>query len=99
MSLEYECMNRYFQVPSPARGKTSSNIIHRCLSEVVSRVVRDSICRFMRAFDKCGQATKGVWGMSWHQEAMKGVEVCDKPGGVDKQVMIPGFPNQRVANP
>lgn len=46
-----------------------------------------------RAFDKCGQATKGVWGMSWHQEAMKGVEVCDKLGGVDKQVMIPRFPN------
>ena len=23
---------------------------------------------------------------------MKGVEVCEKPGGVDKQVMIPGFP-------
>ena len=45
------------------------------------------------AFYKCGQATKGVWGMSWHQEAMKGVEVCEKPGGVDKQVMIPGFPN------
>jgi hypothetical protein len=36
MSLEYECMNRYFQVPSPALGKTSSNIIHRCLSELVS---------------------------------------------------------------
>ena len=48
---------------------------------------------FERALDKCGQATKGVWGMSWHQEAMKGVEVCDKPGGVDKQVMIPRFPN------
>jgi hypothetical protein len=29
--------------------------------------------------------------MSWHQEAMKGVEVCDKPGGVDKQVMIPAL--------
>jgi hypothetical protein len=55
-------------------------------------VVRDSSSE-VRAFDKCGQATKGVWGMSWHQEAMKGVEVCDKPGGVDKQVMIPGFPN------
>ena len=46
-----------------------------------------------RAFDKCGQATKGVWGMSWHQEAMKGVEVCEKLGGVDKQVMIPRYPN------
>ena len=46
-----------------------------------------------RALDKCGQATKGVWGMSWHQEAMKGVEVCEKLGGVDKQMMIPRFPN------
>ena len=52
-----------------------------------------------RAFDKCGQATKGVWGMSWHQEAMKGVEVCEKLGGVDKQVMIPRFPNQCMVNP
>ena len=42
-----------------------------------------------RALDKCGQATKGVWGMSWHQKAMKGVEVCEKLGGVDKQMMIP----------
>ena len=51
-----------------------------------------------RAFDKCGQATKGVWGMSWHQEAMKGVEVCEKLGGVDKQVMIPRYPNYRIVN-
>ncbi|RIK73037.1 MAG: hypothetical protein DCC67_18380 [Planctomycetota bacterium] len=55
--------------------------------------------RRSRAFDKCGQATKGVWGMSWHQEAMKGVEVCEKLGGADKQVMIPRFPNWRAVNP
>ena len=48
---------------------------------------------FTRAFDKCGQATKGVWGMSWHQEAMKGVEDCEKLGGAVKRVLIPGFPN------
>ncbi len=36
--------------------------------------------------------------MSWHQEAMKGVEICEKPGGVDKQVMIPGYPNYRIVN-
>ena len=47
----------------------------------------------MRALDKCGQVTKGAWGMSWYQEAMKGVEVCEKLGGADKQVMIPGFLN------
>ena len=51
-----------------------------------------------RALDKCGQVMKGAWGMSWHQEAMKGVEVCDKLGGADKQVMIPGFLNWHVVN-
>jgi hypothetical protein len=43
----------------------------------------------MRALDKCGQAIKSAWGMSWHQKAMKGVEVCEKLGGADKQVLIP----------
>jgi hypothetical protein len=46
-----------------------------------------------RVFDYGGQATKGAWGMSWRQKATKGVEVCDKPGEVDKRAMIPGFPN------
>jgi len=49
--------------------------------------------------DSCGQATKGAWGMSWRQEAMKGVEDCDKPGGAVKQALIPGSPNQRTLNP
>jgi hypothetical protein len=48
---------------------------------------------FWRALDHGGQATKGTWGMSWRQEAMKGVEVCEKPGGGDKQPWIPGCPN------
>jgi len=30
-----------------------------------------------------------VWGMSWHQEAMKGVENCDKRGGAVKRALIP----------
>lgn len=30
---------------------------------------------------------------------MKGVEGCDKPGGTVKQVLIPGFPNDRMMNP
>ena len=46
-----------------------------------------------RGFDQCGQATKGAWGMSWRQKAMKGVEVCEKSGGVDKRALIPEFPN------
>ena len=49
--------------------------------------------------DQCGQATKGVWGMSWRQEAMKGVEDCDKPGGAVKRALIPEYPNRRVLNP
>jgi len=49
--------------------------------------------------DSCGQATKGAWGMSWRQEAMKGVEDCDKPGGAVKQALILGFLNQAVLNP
>ena len=49
--------------------------------------------------DKCGQATKGVWGMSRRQEAMKGVEDCYKPGGLVKRELIPGYPNYRVLNP
>ncbi len=48
--------------------------------------------------DQCGQATKGVWGMPWRQEAMKGVEDCDKPGGVVKRALIPGCPNVSVMN-
>ena len=49
--------------------------------------------------DACGQASKGVWGMSRRQEAMKGVEDCDKPGGLVKRELIPGSPNYHVLNP
>ena len=49
--------------------------------------------------DSCGQATKGAWGMSWRQEAMKGVEDCDKPGVAVERAPIPGFPNERTLNP
>ena len=52
-----------------------------------------------RAFDLGGQATKGAWGMSWRQKALKGVENCDKPGVIVKQVLIPGFPNWPAPNP
>jgi hypothetical protein len=34
-------------------------------------------------------ATKGAWGMSWRQKALKGVEDCEKLGGVVKQMLIP----------
>ena len=46
-----------------------------------------------RALDIGGQATKGVWGMSRHEKATKGVEVCEKPGGLDRHNLIPGYPN------
>ena len=49
--------------------------------------------------DQCGQATKGVWGMPWRQEAMKGVEDCDKLGGLVKRELIPRSLNQRRVNP
>ena len=49
--------------------------------------------------DQCGQATKGMWGMSWRQKAMKGVEDCDKPGEAVKRALIPGSPNHRTLNP
>ena len=50
------------------------------------------------AVDHGGQAHKGVWGMSWRQKAMKGVEGCDKPGEAVKRALIPGFPNYRILN-
>ena len=51
-----------------------------------------------RALDSCGQAGKGAWGMSWRQEAWKGVEDCDKPGGVVKRALIPGSLNRHALN-
>ena len=47
----------------------------------------------MTVIDKCGQATKGVWWMSWHREAKKDVVACDKPREAGKQVLIRGFLN------
>jgi len=40
-----------------------------------------------------------MWGMSWRQEAMKGVEDCDKPGGAVKRALRPGSPNRPALNP
>jgi hypothetical protein len=44
---------------------------------------------FCQGVDQCGQATKGVWGMPRRQEAMKGVEDCEKLGGLVKHELIP----------
>src|SRR5436190_14543259 len=47
-------------------------------------------------FDKCGQATKGVWWMSWHREAMKDVVACDKLREAGKRASIRRFPNEET---
>ena len=45
-----------------------------------------------------GQVIKGVWRISRCQEAMKGVEDCDKPGEAVKRALIPGFLNYCMLN-
>lgn len=49
--------------------------------------------------EQCGQANKGMWGMSWRQEAMKGVEDCEKLGLAVKRALNPRFPNDCALNP
>ena len=56
-------------------------------------------CLESRIIHHGGQANKGVWRMSRRQEAMKGVEGCEKPGVAVKQALIPGFPNYLMLNP
>jgi hypothetical protein len=46
--------------------------------------------------DKCGQATKGVWWMSWHREATKDVVACDKLREAGKQALIRRFLNEET---
>ena len=46
--------------------------------------------------DKCGQATKGVWWMSWHREAMKDVVACDMLREAGKQALIRRSPNEET---
>jgi hypothetical protein len=67
-----------------------------CLSLVEAAIERS---RSRSGRGQCGQATKGVWGISWRQKAMKGVEDCDKPGGMVKRVLIPGSLNYPRLNP
>ena len=47
----------------------------------------------MTMIGNCGQALKGAWWMSWHREATKDVEACDKLRGTGKQVLIRRFLN------
>ena len=50
----------------------------------------------MTVIDKCGQATKGVWWMSWHREATKDVVACDKLREAGKLALIRRFPNEET---
>ena len=47
----------------------------------------------MTVIDKCGQAQKGAWWMSWHREATKDVVACDKLREAGKRALIRRFPN------
>jgi len=47
----------------------------------------------MRVVDKCDQALKGVWWMSWHREATKDVVACDMLREAGKQALIRRFLN------
>lgn len=76
-----------------ARLQASLGSLVACNAWIGSEVRKDG-----GVLDSCGQATKGVWGMSWRREALKGVENCDKPGEVVKRAMIPGFPNCHMLN-
>ena len=68
------------------------------LADVYRNVLADRQSEDFLAVDQCGQIHKGVWGMSWRQKAMKGVEGCDKPGEAVKRALIPGSLNYRMLN-
>ena len=50
----------------------------------------------MTVIDKCGQATKGAWWMSWHREATKDVVACDMLREDGKRALIRRFPNEET---
>ncbi len=78
--------------PSPVRGR---------VLVLTGKILASSAvdCQRGGGRDHGGQATKGVWGMSRRQQAMKGVEDCDKPGGAVNRALSPGYPNGRILNP
>ena len=84
-------------VSAALAGEYSRSRSHRIDT---SLVVASLLAVLREAFDIGGQVThKGVWGMSWHQEALKGVEDCEKPRVAVKRAMILGYPNWRMMNP
>ena len=71
-------------VPNPSRGKRKNALGFRISFTSDLDVVRS----VATVIDKCGQATKGTWWMSWHREATKDVVACEKLRGTGKQVLI-----------
>ena len=59
------------------------------------RLSRGPSCA-VTVIDKCGQATKGVWWMSWHREATKDVVACDKLREAGKRALIRRFLNEET---
>lgn len=51
---------------------------------------------FVTVIDKCGQALKGAWWMSWHREATKDVVACDMLREAGKRALIRRFLNEET---
>src|ERR1700683_1896649 len=82
-------IDRLFRPPRPVKRVTSSG------TEVLNESLRfeAGIWHSPTVIDKCGQATKGVWWMPWHREAMKDVVACDKLREAGKRALIRRFLN------
>ena len=79
----------------PPRPVELGLIEEMCLvSQIISRGFSFRVN--VTVIDKIGQATKGVWWMSWHREATKDVVACDKPREAGKQALIRGFLNEET---
>ena len=82
-------------------GDTTNTILAHIISKMRDGIFTDkgfNLRCVPNIRNKRGQAIKGVWGMPWRQETLKGVEDCEKPGEAVKQALIPGFPNRCMLN-
>ena len=86
-------MNERWKAPAVGSSDKWSTMLSGSHAFGFRRVRKDSSWPGARGLDECGQATKGTWGISWRQEALKGVEDCEKLGETVKRVLIPRFPN------
>src|SRR6056297_162383 len=93
-SCEGSSESLHFGETVPSWPRDDGKKYRWCFHRRTDRVKLPSFGRGgLRVQDFDGQATKGIWGMSWRQETMKGVEVCEKLGEADKRAMIPRYPN------